>query len=119
MLIPTRALLPDLIRFAYIPRDELRINAENQNTPAREKNSRERSPDFSAFSIGSSSAGFSHATPHEEEHVLVLDFAAAKGSAKKPDAPSYVFVYLEAPLTKVMACELCVSAPACHESRRN
>ncbi|KAL5490199.1 HRQ1 [Sanghuangporus weigelae] len=86
-----KALLPDLIRFAYIPRDQLMINADAQESSSRGKKDRERSPDFSAFTIGSSSAGFSHSTPHEDEHVLVLDFAGAKGSAKKLDKPAFAY----------------------------
>ena len=118
--IYTRALLPDLIRFAYIPRDELRINAETENPSLKDKKDRARSPDFSAFTIGGSSAGFSHSTPHEEEHVLVLDFAAAKGSAKKPDLPSCVLTYMsKRVLTQVISHKLCAPAPAGHESGRS
>lgn len=83
-----RTLLPDLIRFAYIPHDQLRINAESQNDSARGSKDRPRSPDYSAFMFSSSSPAFAHSTPHEDEHVLVLDFAAPKGSGKKPDAPA-------------------------------
>lgn len=83
-----RALLPDLIRFAFIPRDQLQINADGTPGPAS-KERRDKSPDFSAFTFSDSTSGFSRATQHEDEHVLVLDFAAAKGSGKKPDAQMY------------------------------
>ncbi|EJD05721.1 DEAD/H helicase [Fomitiporia mediterranea MF3/22] len=90
-VVELKALLPDLIRFAYIPRDQLRINAESQGEADKKSKGRGGSPDYSAFTVGSSSAGFSHATPHEDEHVLVLDFAAAKGTGKKPDAPAFAY----------------------------
>jgi DEAD/DEAH box helicase domain-containing protein len=61
-----RALLPDLINFAYIPQNELRIHGDSQGQ-------RDRSPDFSTISAPSDSliGGINEA----EEHVLVLDFA--------------------------------------------
>ena len=84
-----RALLPDLVRFAYIPRDQLQINADG--TPGTfSKERREKSPDFSAFSFSDSTSGFSSATQHEDEHVLVLHFAEAKGTGKKSGEQMYV-----------------------------
>jgi hypothetical protein len=67
----SRALLPDLIKFAYTTRAELRINSEGVSA------SRERSPDFSKFARTASGI-------EEGEHVLVLDFndtSKAKKSA--------------------------------------
>ncbi|KAG8217199.1 hypothetical protein J3R82DRAFT_5282 [Butyriboletus roseoflavus] len=61
-----KALLPDLIKFAYIPRNELRIHAE---TLSQQQRGGRRSPDFS---IPSSSQ---FPGVEEEEHVLILDFA--------------------------------------------
>lgn len=84
-------MLPDLIRFAYIPRDQLRINSDAQGDASLK--GRGGSPDFSAFALASSSSGFTQSTPHEDEHVLILDFAAPKGSGKKPDTPAYASSY--------------------------
>ncbi|KAH8117220.1 DEAD/H helicase [Phellopilus nigrolimitatus] len=88
-LVLRRALLPDLVRFAYIPHEQLRINAESQTDEALRSKGRGKSPDFSAFSRkdASSSSGSSP----EDEHVLVLDFAASKGTGKKADTPSFAF----------------------------
>ncbi|KAH0830257.1 P-loop containing nucleoside triphosphate hydrolase protein [Lanmaoa asiatica] len=61
-----KALLPDLIKFAYIPRNELRIHAE---TLSQQQRGGRRSPDFSIPS-SSQLPGV-----EEEEHVLILEFA--------------------------------------------
>ena len=83
----TRVLLPDLIKFAYIPRDELRVNAEVQAHNFGSSGGRERSPDFSAFILRNPDDESVRGTSHEDEHVLVLDFIANKGSSKKPENP--------------------------------
>ncbi|KAG9318135.1 DEAD H helicase [Chiua virens] len=61
-----KALLPDLVKFAYIPRNELRIHAD---TLSQQQRGGRRSPDFSIPS-SSQLPGI-----EEEEHVLVLEFA--------------------------------------------
>ncbi|KAI6151016.1 hypothetical protein BKA82DRAFT_4122865 [Pisolithus tinctorius] len=65
-----KALLPDLINFAYIARDQLRIQAESSSqVQCRGR----KSPDFSLHSLeksGSQLPGI-----EEGEHVLVLEFA--------------------------------------------
>ncbi|KAI9456100.1 hypothetical protein HD554DRAFT_2317614 [Boletus coccyginus] len=71
-----KALLPDLIKFAYIPRDELRIHAE---TLSQQQRGGRRSPDFSILS-SSQIPGV-----EEEEHVLILEFAEnSRGRKEKP-----------------------------------
>lgn len=84
-----RALLPDLIQLAYIPRDQLRINSDSQNVEVDQRRRRERSPDYTMFTMNSQiySPGTS-TQPHEDEHVLVLDFAAGRVAGKKPENPS-------------------------------
>ncbi|EMD38568.1 hypothetical protein CERSUDRAFT_82843 [Gelatoporia subvermispora B] len=62
-----KALLPDTVKFAYIPREELRIHGDSQETSSR----RERSPDFAAFATSGAS---SSKLDDQAEHVLVLDF---------------------------------------------
>ncbi|KAF8556873.1 P-loop containing nucleoside triphosphate hydrolase protein [Imleria badia] len=70
-----KALLPDLIKFAYIPRDELRIHAE---TVSQQQRGGRRSPDFSIPS-SSQLPGM-----EEEEHVLILEFAEnSRGKKEK------------------------------------
>ncbi|RPD79912.1 P-loop containing nucleoside triphosphate hydrolase protein [Lentinus tigrinus ALCF2SS1-7] len=64
-----KALLPEIVNFAYTPRIELRIHGDQQGGSSR----RERSPDFSAFrTAGASSSRLNNVD--EDEHVLVLDF---------------------------------------------
>ncbi|KAF9228793.1 DEAD H helicase [Gyrodon lividus] len=65
-----KALLPDLIKFAYIPRDEMRIHAETQ----MQRSSGRTSPDFS---IPTQAPPSSSQLPgiEEGEHVLILEFA--------------------------------------------
>lgn len=60
----SRALLPDVVKFAYTPKDEIRINATQQS------NGRASSPDFGKFMQSGPS---SHDT-NSDEHILVLDF---------------------------------------------
>jgi hypothetical protein len=57
--------LPDLVKFSYIPKNELKVN-ENDASVGR---ARARSPDFT---IGPSS--FKALAREEEGHVLVLEF---------------------------------------------
>lgn len=65
----SRALLPEIVKFAYIPRADLQIHGETEES----SKGREQSPDYSAFSIlHASGSGLNIAD--EEEHVLVLDF---------------------------------------------
>ncbi|KAJ3572806.1 hypothetical protein NP233_g2842 [Leucocoprinus birnbaumii] len=60
-----KALLPDLVKFSYIPKNDLKVNESNDDTTKRRANS----PDF----IISRSSDKSH-TMGEEGHVLVLEF---------------------------------------------
>ncbi|PIL23843.1 hypothetical protein GSI_13594 [Ganoderma sinense ZZ0214-1] len=77
------ALLPEIVKFAYTPRIELRIHSDQQGGSSR----RERSPDFSAFRTASAS-GSRVNDVDEDEHVLVLDFIDnARG--KKPANPAF------------------------------
>ncbi|THH10992.1 hypothetical protein EW146_g8195 [Bondarzewia mesenterica] len=55
-----KALLPDVVKFAYTPKDEIRVNATQQQ--------REPSPDFGKFMQPEPS------TSDGQEHVLVLEF---------------------------------------------
>ncbi|KAI6043047.1 P-loop containing nucleoside triphosphate hydrolase protein [Pisolithus marmoratus] len=65
-----KALLPDLINFAYIARDQLRIQAE---TLSQVQRGGRNSPDFSFHSLEQSSSQLPGI--EEDEHVLVLEFA--------------------------------------------
>ncbi|KAF9511370.1 hypothetical protein BS47DRAFT_1298934 [Hydnum rufescens UP504] len=69
-----KALLPDLVRFAYIPASDHRINAEGPSS----RNGREPSPDIYALNDNA----------EDEEHVLVMEFAERPPSwqAKKNSA---------------------------------
>ena len=76
-------MLPEIVKFAYTPRIELRIHSDQQGGSTR----RERSPDFSAFRTASAS-GSRVNDVDEDEHVLVLDFMDnARG--KKPTNPAF------------------------------
>ncbi|KAG1759683.1 DEAD H helicase [Suillus occidentalis] len=69
-----KALLPDVVEFAYIPHSNLRIHGE---TVCRQ-NKRSNSPDFTLHSqaLAIETPSGSRLPGHEEEeHVLVLDFA--------------------------------------------
>ncbi|KAG6849336.1 hypothetical protein H0H93_009302 [Arthromyces matolae] len=57
-----RAILPDLIKFAYIPRNQLRITEEISRG--------RKSPDYSSCSGSTSTSTLEN----EEDHVLVLEF---------------------------------------------
>lgn len=75
-----RTLLPDLIKFAYIAQNELRIHADSQPQTNKNKTERGRSPDFALAST--------HLNVVEpEEHVLVLEFAE-NSKGKKSENPS-------------------------------
>ncbi|KAL4065341.1 P-loop containing nucleoside triphosphate hydrolase protein [Scleroderma citrinum] len=78
-----KALLPDLIKFAYIPHNELRIHAETSSQA--QKNGR-NSPDFSLRSQGPSSSQLPGI--EEDEHVLVLEFAENSRGKKQRAGPS-------------------------------
>jgi hypothetical protein len=67
-----RALLPDLVRFAFIPASDHRINAEAPSS----RNERDKSPDIYAPN---------DIVEDEEEHVLVMEFVERSQSwqAKK------------------------------------
>ncbi|KAH7910172.1 hypothetical protein BJ138DRAFT_1153504 [Hygrophoropsis aurantiaca] len=65
-----KALLPDLIKFAYIPQNEFRIHSETASQNV--KNGR-NSPDFSMKEKSTSSD--SCLGLEEDEHVLILEFA--------------------------------------------
>ncbi|KAG6832721.1 hypothetical protein H0H92_012293 [Tricholoma furcatifolium] len=72
-----RTILPELIKFSYIPRNELRVTEESL------KARRERSPDYSAFSVASTSVS---ALDNDHDHVLVLEFVDnARGKKAKGD----------------------------------
>jgi DEAD/DEAH box helicase domain-containing protein len=90
-----RTLLPDLVNFAYIPRNDLRVHAD-----ASSGNRRERSPDFSEFAT-KAAAGGSHA--EEDEHVLVLDF---NSSSKGKKASGSVTAYIRHSRSQLTNCPL-------------
>ena len=79
-LIIDRALLPELVVFAYRPADEMRINSQ----PAK----RAKSPDFGKF-LETSATRTEMLDVGKEEHVLILEFL---GGSKNKDAerPGYV-----------------------------
>lgn len=60
-----RALLPEIITFAYVPRNQIRVN-----TPAKDPDE----PDFSAF-MASKELRLGLGKEVEPEHVLLLEFA--------------------------------------------
>lgn len=78
-----RALLPELIKFSYIPQNELRIHSEPQ-APRANGSRREPSPDFSVFSAASSSK--LNTSVDAGEHVLVLEFADNSRGTKSQQA---------------------------------
>ncbi|KIK92020.1 hypothetical protein PAXRUDRAFT_13476 [Paxillus rubicundulus Ve08.2h10] len=65
-----KALLPDLIKFAYIPQNEIRIHAET----VMQSLGRRNSPDFSISGQGPLSSSQLPGM-EEDEHVLILEFA--------------------------------------------
>ncbi|KAG1882994.1 hypothetical protein F4604DRAFT_1953038 [Suillus subluteus] len=69
-----KALLPDVVEFAYIPQIDLRIHGETVS----QQNKRPNSPDFTLHSqsLAIDTPSGSRLPGHEEEeHVLVLEFA--------------------------------------------
>ncbi|KAI0340501.1 DEAD/H helicase [Trametopsis cervina] len=71
-----KALLPNLVRFAYIPRLDLQVH------DADSSKKRDASPDYAAFD--STSVG-GRTNLDDNEHVLVLDFEDnSKGQKQKP-----------------------------------
>ena len=69
-----RALLPDLIKFAYIPRAEFVINANGPAPDASaERLLRARDADFE-LPVHNSGLTMAESVDREEEHILVLDF---------------------------------------------
>ncbi|KAA1474847.1 DEAD H helicase [Dentipellis sp. KUC8613] len=67
------ALLPDMIKFAYEAKNNIRINATQTQH-------REPSPDFGKFQ----QEGMYGTQVHEEEHVLILEFAENSKGKKTP-----------------------------------
>ncbi|KAI0797837.1 P-loop containing nucleoside triphosphate hydrolase protein [Abortiporus biennis] len=77
-----KALLPDLVKFAYIPSIELRIHEATQNA------NKSKEVDFSI--PGPLTQGALNMTEDEEEHVLILDFVdGSKG--KKTTNPGFLY----------------------------
>ncbi|KIK45797.1 hypothetical protein CY34DRAFT_777472 [Suillus luteus UH-Slu-Lm8-n1] len=69
-----KALLPDVVEFAYIPHSDLRIHGET----VYRQNKRSNSPDFTLHSQSlaiETPSGSLLPGHEEEEHVLVLEFA--------------------------------------------
>ncbi|KAG2115190.1 DEAD H helicase [Suillus discolor] len=69
-----KALLPDVVEFAYIPRSDLRIHGE----AVSQQNKRSNSPDFMLHPQSlavDTPLGYRLPGHEEEEHVLVLEFA--------------------------------------------
>jgi DEAD/DEAH box helicase domain-containing protein len=78
-----RALMPDLIKFAYIPQSEHRINGDVQGHKGKE---RAQSPTYSAYTSSSVGGGL-----EEEEHVLILDFGELGNSGARKKDPFVIF----------------------------
>ncbi|KAJ4488352.1 DEAD/H helicase [Lentinula aciculospora] len=65
-----KALLPEIITFAYVPRNQIQVNLSTKSS---------NEPDFSAFSVSNQS---NLGLTKEPEHVLLLEFAESwKGTA--------------------------------------
>ncbi|KAL6309039.1 P-loop containing nucleoside triphosphate hydrolase protein [Sparassis latifolia] len=80
-----KALLPDVVKFAYIPQVELRIHGDSLTRAGRAP-----SPDFSAFATAGASATRMASLKDEDEHVLVLDLVEnAKGKKSANPAASF------------------------------
>ncbi|KAF8580679.1 P-loop containing nucleoside triphosphate hydrolase protein [Ramaria rubella] len=78
-----KALLPDLIRFAYIPQSEHCINSDVQSHKGKD---RARSPDYSAH------ANSGHGALEADEHVLILDFSEfGKPKKQKEDQAEHPY----------------------------
>ena len=70
----SRALLPDVVKFAYKPTDEIRINSQCRR--------RSRSPDFGKF-LDTAASRADTFDVGKEEHVLILELL---GGPKNKDA---------------------------------
>ncbi|KDQ60612.1 hypothetical protein JAAARDRAFT_555490 [Jaapia argillacea MUCL 33604] len=74
-----KALLPDIVKFAYIPRNELRVHGDSRVQSEDRGGRRDRSPDYGAF-MESAPSSSRIGGPTEDEHVLILEFVDnAKG----------------------------------------
>ena len=71
--IRSRALLPDMIKFSYIPKHELHINGDHHSS----------SREASTLSMGSPSLPRLNTAGGDDEHVLVLDLAGNSRSKKQ------------------------------------
>ncbi|KAH7919907.1 P-loop containing nucleoside triphosphate hydrolase protein [Leucogyrophana mollusca] len=78
-----KALLPELIKFAYIPPNELRIHAETVSQLAAKKG--RASPDFSMQPQSTPSG--SQIGLENDEHVLILEFAENSRGKKEQAGP--------------------------------
>lgn len=82
-LVPLRAIIPDLMRFAYTSTAELRVHSDQtsgvsgRGGPGSRK--RDSSPDLY---IDESKNGNENGKDEGEEKVLVLDFVEAKKTKK-------------------------------------
>ncbi|KAF8894415.1 P-loop containing nucleoside triphosphate hydrolase protein [Infundibulicybe gibba] len=74
-----KALLPDLVIFSYIPKNDLRIHDESAS-----KGKRAASPDFSSFARGARTA-----SSGGREHILVLEFVDNLKGQRVNNAGSY------------------------------
>ena len=71
-----RALLPDMVKFSYIPKNELRIHGDSSTSI----------PEMSQNTSAYASPSVSSWTPligEDHEHVLVLEFAGPSRGKKK------------------------------------
>ncbi|KAK7693290.1 hypothetical protein QCA50_002857 [Cerrena zonata] len=88
-----KALLPDIISFAYIPTAQLRIHEDSVKQVTQDRSSSaSKSADFSLppSSIGSDTRPLGLTVDDEDEHVLVLDFhETTKG--KKTSNPGFMY----------------------------
>lgn len=80
MLTDCRALLPDLIKFAYVPSIELRIHA------VVGRKERDASPDFSMVKLPELKQESALPGADDDEQVLVLDFLDGPKGQKNPNS---------------------------------
>lgn len=75
--ITPRALCPDLVKFAYVPKNELLIHGSNHSAPGREtdRNGGLHHPELGTTQLQDS-----------QDHVLVLEFKDS-GRGQKTDNP--------------------------------
>jgi DEAD/DEAH box helicase domain-containing protein len=86
-----RAIIPDLLRFGYIPADQIKLNSSD--VPGSVRSS---SPTYALPSAP---------ILDEEEHVLVLEFVE---STKRYKAPEYVRLYEMLPSSSLYKTGKCV-----------